>query len=363
MNQNREPNWKRAGFFAVIFLIICGIMYVTLVMPKHKKISHEESEVTSNLAAKEQTEVNSEEENTESESSVSAEVDLPDGFRKASDEELLSIPDSDDLITEGSKILSLIGVEKVDNVIYGNYKSDTSNSITTVNLDAYTVSDIRNLIVSFMYLKTSSNSSTTPKWSISYVMDADTRNYYYVPDELKNTVDLYDYNTGEVISEKSETSEDVQERIDQDLDEAEEEFEEKLDDLKENQGDITSREISELLFEGESIIDVTVNDMKQYDYISDIYIEVDEGKDLVSIVVQVPSSTDVDTAKMAGEDVSRYLAFCASCVNSYFSTPGSDDIGGIYEKYDLLIYIDDGNQNLNIYGAKVTTAKEITWRL
>lgn len=363
MNQNRKPNWKRTGFFAAIFLIICGIMYVTLVMPNHKKSSQEEGEAGSNLAVEEQTEVNSKEENTESGSSESSEVDLPDGFRKASDEELLSIPDSDDLITEGSKILSLIGVEKVDNVIYGNYKSDTSNSITTVNLDAYTVSDVRNLIVSFMYLKTSSNASKTPKWSISYVMDADTRNYFYVPDELKNTVDLYDYNTGEMISEKAETSEDVQDKIDQDLDEADEEFEEKLDDLKENQGDVTSREISELLFEGESIIDVTVNDMKKYDYISDIYIEVDEEKDLVSIVVQVPSSTDVDTAKMTGEDVARYLALCAGCVNSYFAIPSNDDIGGIYEKYDLLMYIDDNYHNFDIYGAKVTTAKEITWRL
>lgn len=363
MNRNLEPNWKRAGFFAAIFMIICVIMYVTLVMPNHKNDSKEKSEPGSNLATEEQTEVNSEEENTESESFVSAEVDLPNGFRKASDEELQSIPDSDDLINEASKVLTSIGVKNVGDVTYGNYVSDTSNGITTVNVDAFAVSDIRNLIVSFMYLKTSSNSSKTPKWSISYVMDADTKNYYYVPDELKNTVDLYDYNTGEMISEKSETSEDVQERIDQYLDEAEEEFEEKLDDLKENQGDVTSREISELLFEGESIIDVTVNDMKKYDYISDVYIEVDEEKDLVSIVVQVPSSTDVDTAKMAGEDVARYLAFCAGSVNSYFAIPSSDDIGGIYEKYDLLMYIDDSYHNFDIYGAKVTTAKEITWRL
>ncbi len=363
MNQNRKPNWKRAGFFAVISLIICGIMYVTLVMPNHKKISPEESESGSKIATEGQTGENSPKENTEIASSESTEVKLPDGFRKASDKELQSIPDSDELINEVSKVLTSIGVKNVGGVTYGNYVSDISNGITTVNVDAFAVSDIRNLLVSFMYLKTSSNASKTPKWSISYVMDADTRNYYYVPDELKNTVDLYDYNTGEMISEKSETSEDVQDRIDQNLDEAEEEFEEKLDDLKENQGDVTSREISELLFEGESIIDVTVNDMKKYDYISDIYIEVDEEKDLVSIVVQVPTSTDVDTAKMTGEDVARYLALCAGCVNSYFAIPSNDDIGGIYEKYDLLMYIDDNYHNFDIYGAKVTTAKDITWRL
>lgn len=124
----------------------------------------------------------------------------------------------------------------------------------------------------------------------------------------------------------------------------------------------TERQISKLLFDGTNIIDSTISDMKQYDYIADIAIEVDESSEEINIVVKVSSSIDDKTAKMAGEDVARYLAFCASLANSYYSAPGSIDIGGIYKTYDLLLYVDDGVQTFDIYGAKAKTADRITWR-
>ena len=111
----------------------------------------------------------------------------------------------------------------------------------------------------------------------------------------------------------------------------------------------------------ESIIDVAVRDMKEYDYIKDVYIEVDEKECLISIVVQVQSYVEEDIAKMAGEDVARYLAALANFTNSKYKMPGIDDIGGIYEKYDLLMYIDDGYHNFDIYAGKVTTADRIYW--
>ncbi len=109
-------------------------------------------------------------------------------------------------------------------------------------------------------------------------------------------------------------------------------------------------------------MDTTISDMKQYEYIKDVFIEVDEDKKEIDIVVQIPSSTDMETAKLAGEDVARYLAAMANFANSYYEIPGSESIGGIYNEYDLLIYVDDGNGNYNIYGGKVTTSKKITWR-
>ena len=122
------------------------------------------------------------------------------------------------------------------------------------------------------------------------------------------------------------------------------------------------KEVSKLKFNGSSIVDITINDMEEYDYIKDIFIKVDESGKEIDITVQVPSSVDEDTAKMAGEDVARYLASCASWANDYYASPGSSNIGGIYDKYNLLIYIDDGLHSFDIYGAKVTTAREITWR-
>lgn len=122
-----------------------------------------------------------------------------------------------------------------------------------------------------------------------------------------------------------------------------------------------SNSISELKFGDESIIDATINAMEQYDYIKDIAIIVDDDNNQIIIGVQVPSSISRDTAKMAGEDVARYLAFMAGTANNDYKLPGKDDIGGIYDNYDLLISVDDGYESFKIHGAKVTMAQKITW--
>lgn len=123
-----------------------------------------------------------------------------------------------------------------------------------------------------------------------------------------------------------------------------------------------TKKVSKLKFDGEFIIDSTVSFMKDYEYVKDVYIEAKEDEKEINIAVQVPSATDFDVAKMAGEDAARYLASLAAYANSYYEVPGVDSIGSLYDRYSLLIYIDDGYGNFNIYGAKVTTAKNITWR-
>lgn len=123
-----------------------------------------------------------------------------------------------------------------------------------------------------------------------------------------------------------------------------------------------TKKASRLKFDGELITDATVSFMKEYEYIRDVYIDVIEDEKKINIAVQVPSATDLDVAKMAGEDTARYLASLAAYANSYYEVPGVDSIGSLYDRYSLLIYIDDGYGNFNIYGAKVTTAKNITWR-
>lgn len=122
-----------------------------------------------------------------------------------------------------------------------------------------------------------------------------------------------------------------------------------------------TKKASKLKFDGESIIDSTVSLMKEYDYIRDVYIDVIEDEKKINIAIQVPSATDFDVAKMAGEDTARYLASLAAYANDYYEVPGVDSIGSLYDRYSLLIYIDDGYGNFDIYGAKVPTAKSITW--
>ena len=132
---------------------------------------------------------------------------------------------------------------------------------------------------------------------------------------------------------------------------------------KEKKTSLSSNRISDLKFDNSSVIDTTINDMKKNDYISDISISVDETKKQVSIVVVVPAYTDSDMAEMAGEDVARYLASLSNMANSSkYSPPESDNIGGLYDTYDLLLYVDDGLNSIDEYGAKVTSSPVITWR-
>ncbi len=122
-----------------------------------------------------------------------------------------------------------------------------------------------------------------------------------------------------------------------------------------------TKKASRLKFDGELITDATVSFMKEYDYIRDVYIDVIEDEKKINIAVQVPSATDLDVAEMAGEDTARYLASLAAYANDYYEVPGVDSIGSLYDRYSLLIYIDDGYGNFDIYGAKVPTARDITW--
>lgn len=50
----------------------------------------------------------------------------------------------------------------------------------------------------------------------------------------------------------------------------------------------------------------------------------------------------------------------ASWANSDYKAPGNSNIGGIYDKYDLKLYIDDGFGGIDIWGAKVTCSNKST---
>ena len=321
---------------------------------------------------------------TETETESVAVLSLPENFVEATPEQLQGLPDRDDLLAVVPEVLGLISVKDVQKVVYGNYRED-DNTFHLINLDVYAITDTeKNLLVKAMYLETSSNSS----WSVISVTNAVSGLYYYVQDDLKNKCDIYDYTTGKLISEKTEDMGDSVKECNEKSEKIESEFSEQLDDLKEKytesesetqtdteaetqtetQADIESNEegssnskVSEMQFEGEYITDVAARDMEEYDYITDITIVVDESKREINIAVQIPSDTNEDTAKMAGEDVARYLASMASWVNSDYKAPGSTDIGGIYDKYDLKLYLDDGFGSIDIWGAKVTYSNRITW--
>lgn len=56
-----------------------------------------------------------------------------------------------------------------------------------------------------------------------------------------------------------------------------------------------------------------------------------------------------------------YLEAQASWANDYYKQPGSDDIGSLYDRYTLMLYVDDGYKNFDLYGAKAKNANSIHW--
>lgn len=347
-----------------IIVIMCCIILGTCVgcgvsQKDYDKLQTEKNELDEELTTNEQSTMEDEDTNN-------TEINLPDGFTKISLSVYKLLPDIDSLENNVKEALEEIGVQEVDGKVYGNYEEIGSVFIA---IDTYVMTDVRNLIVNNQYLNN--------KWNVIYIIDADTKSTYY-PITGKS---VYDYVTGERINPQDETgTEDesviniatdniileVNEKEIQEQKEIESTINEVLSETEEIEEisslDVTIEKVSELTFDGESVIDVAIRDMKEYEYIKDVYIDIDESEKQINIVVQIPLETDVDTGRMAGEDVARYLASLASWSSEGYSGPSSDDLGGIYNKYNLLIYVDDGNHAFDIYGAKVTTARKITWR-
>ena len=296
--------------------------------------------------------------------SESAAAELPDGFEPITQAQGESLYDTDQAVDKATAALGDIGVSGNVTFTFGNLKE--SELCTFVDL--YAPTSAQNLIVHLMRLTTQNNH----EWEVESVVNAENKHFYYVSGSSSGLVDLYSYKTDEIISEASKTFEEAASETAASVAAAEEEFEDQLDSIREKYGIAGSAsaasssgssgftlDVSELTFDGESIITSTEKDMREYDYIKDVTIQVD--KDEIDIFVQVPSAVTEDTAKMAGEDVARYLAAQASWANDYYKQPGSDDIGSLYDRYTLMLYVDDGYKNFELYGAKAKTVDFIHW--
>lgn len=119
---------------------------------------------------------------------------------------------------------------------------------------------------------------------------------------------------------------------------------------------------SDLRFNDEPISDVAVRDLSGTSGVLDVFIEADEASLEINITVQVPAGSDQEAVKSTGERVARYLASLACYSDSGYSLPDEDSLGGLYDVYSLLLYLDDGGGNVNAYGAKVPLSPAITWR-
>lgn len=269
----------------------------------------------------------------------SAAIELPDGFEPITQAQGEELYDTGQAVDKAVAALGDIGVSGNVGFTFGNLEE--SQLCTFVDL--YAPTQVQNLIVHLMRLTTQSNN----EWEVESVVNAENKHFYYVSGNSSGLVDLYSYETDELISKASKTFE-----------EAESETAASVAASSSGSSGFTL-DASELTFDGESIITATEDFMVKYDYIKDVSIQVDG--DEIDIVVQVPSVVDDDTAKMAGEDAARYLAAQASWANDYYKQPSSDDIGSLYDRYTLMLYVDDGYKNFDLYGAKAKNANSIHW--
>ena len=268
-------NKQRFKFLVIVIsciIIQTGCMAKGNAEEEHFVSEQQESSIRNENETKES--VTSSIQEMESETNQIETQILPDGFEEwslAQFTELYNLVGekvAEDIQKPIFLLLEDIGVKNINGGAWGNYKNHSTESFKNITVEYFAVTEKRNIIIRISYI--------IDEWSVLFVKDADTGNYYYVPEELKDTTDLYDYSTGELISEKSKSHDDVQKEINDQLEKAEEDFESELNQIKDeyvdNQNNKTPSKVSDLTFDGESIIDVAVRDMKEYEYIKDVYI-------------------------------------------------------------------------------------------
>lgn len=119
-------------------------------------------------------------------------IELPAEFEVLTEEQLTLLPDTDELASVVGMTLESIGVQSVENAVYGNY--ETIGTVC-INIDTYVITDLRKLIIRNQYLN--------EHWQVIYINDAETDNLYY-PVTAQNA---YDYVSGECINPVEETEE------------------------------------------------------------------------------------------------------------------------------------------------------------
>lgn len=198
---------KKKPIWVIVIAAICGLIAVFVLFSAVKDLisavgsAKEEVYETSNDAKKETKSASRE-------------------FVAATNEELGTLPDQDGLISsvgkgsELEKIWSMIGVTGLDkDVVIGNYRENEG----VYNIDVKcTTSDDKVLLIGLMYIDiaTFSNSkweiiSNNSEWNITSISDYNSGDLYYVPEELRDAYDIYDYKTGELISRATKSPEDV----------------------------------------------------------------------------------------------------------------------------------------------------------
>ena len=153
-------------------------------------------------------------------------IELPENFVVIEEEQLSEIPNKSALDNLLDETLQQIGVKEISYKAYGeSYNPD--NEIAYM-MEAFIVTDTdKQLLINLICMM------RNEKWDVMDIKDVQNNKYYYVMPGASATSDIYDYETGDLVSKKSMTHEEFQEKIKKDQEEADKKFKEDLERLVE----------------------------------------------------------------------------------------------------------------------------------
>lgn len=102
--------------------------------------------------------------------------------------------------------------------------------------------------------------------------------------------------------------------------------------------------------------------INDYDMVKDSHIEVSEEDKKITLAIQVGAATNEDHAKDLGDNFVRALASGVAIYSEDdLESPSKDNLGELYDYYDLHVGVGTDADNFIVQGAKVTGSPKITW--
>lgn len=106
-------------------------------------------------------------------------------------------------------------------------------------------------------------------------------------------------------------------------------------------------------------IQMAIDQIVQSEYVKDAAVTIKDKT--ISLAVITSPLVSENYAKDVGESFVRLFGSFTAVTDSELEAPTNDSYGGIYEYYNLLIYVGTGTDNIIVSGAKVTGARHISW--
>src|SRR5690625_2509 len=102
--------------------------------------------------------------------------------------------------------------------------------------------------------------------------------------------------------------------------------------------------------------------INDYDMVKDPYIEVSKEDKKITLAIVVNAATNEEHAKDLGDNFARALASGVSIYSEDdLKSPSKDNLGELYDSYDLQVGIGSSPDDFIARGAMVTSTSKITW--